>query len=96
MCSTFAGFGEFDGCKAVKDLVDLRLVRVTAARCRLDLNATPMADRSVEQLSSSGSEHSLRVSDEFVELGSDHSTNGADHSSNGSDNSSDNGSDHSP
>ena len=88
------GFGEFDGCKAVKELVDLRLVHIdsTDAPPAPQL-LTPMAERSPEQISENGSEHSFEFSDHTADLGSDHSSNGADHSSNGSDHTSDNGSD---
>ena len=89
------GFGEFDGCKAVKELVDLRLVHVDSSDVPpAPQLLTPMAERAPEQISEPGSEHSFEFSDHIADHGSDHSSNGVDHSSNGSDHTSDNGSDH--
>ena len=87
------GFGEFDGCKAVKELVDLHLVHVDSSDVPpAPQLLTPMAERSPEQISEHGSEHSFEFSDHTSDHGSDHSNNGFDHISN---NGSDNGSDHS-
>jgi hypothetical protein len=89
------GFGEFDGCKAVKELVDLRLVHVDSSDVPpAPQLLTPIAERAPEQISEPGSEHSFEFSDHIADQGSDHSSNGVDHSNNGSDHTSDNGSDH--
>jgi len=91
---TTRGFGEFDGCKAVKELVDLRLVHVDSSDAPpAPQLLTPMAERSPEQISEHGSEHSFEFSDHTADLGSDHSSNGSDHSSNGSEQSTDHMSD---
>ncbi len=89
------GFGEFDGCKAVKELVDLRLVHVDSSDVPpAPQLLTPMAERSPEQISENGSEHSFEFSEHTADLGSDHTGNGSDHTGNGSDHTG-NGSDHS-
>ncbi len=89
---TARGFGEFDGCKAVKELVDLRLVHVDSSDAPpAPQLLTPMSERSPEQTSEHGSEHNFEFSDHAADQGSDHSSNGSDHTGNGSDN----GSDHS-
>jgi hypothetical protein len=90
---TTRGFGEFDGCKAVKELVDLRLVHVDSSDVPpAPQLLTPMAERSPEEISEHGSEHNFEFSDHTADQSSDHSHNGSDHTS---DDTSDNGSDHS-
>ncbi|HUC16021.1 MAG TPA: DUF4388 domain-containing protein [Acidimicrobiales bacterium] len=81
------GFGEFDGCKAVKELVDLHLVHVDSSDVPpAPQLLTPAAERSTEPLSELSSEHNFEYSDHSA----DYSNNNSDHTSvNGSDNGSD-------
>jgi hypothetical protein len=95
---TTRGFGEFDGCKAVKELVDLRLVHVDSSDAPpAPQLLTPMAERSPEQISEYNSEHSGPVS-EYADQTLDHTFgHNPDHTSgDGSDNGSDHASDDSP
>jgi hypothetical protein len=87
------GFGEFEGCKAVKELVDLRLVHVDSSDVPpAQQLLTPAAERSSEAVSDYNAEHNFEYSDQT----SDHASgNGSDHNSRPSDHASDNGSDHS-
>lgn len=88
------GVGEFDGCKAVKELVDLRLVHVDSSDVPpAQQLLTPLAERSPEQISDQNSGHNFEYSDHTADHGSDQSKNGSEHAS---DNGPDHVSDHSP
>jgi hypothetical protein len=83
------GFGEFEGCKAVKELVDLGLVHVDSSDVPpAEQLLAPAAERSPEQNSEHNSEHSSEHSG--------HSFDYPDHTPEYPDHSSHNGSDHSP
>ena len=72
------GFGEFEGCKAVKELVDLRLVHVDSSDvppAQQLLN--PAVERSPEAVSEHTSEHSFDYTDHTSGNGSDHSADRA-------------------
>jgi hypothetical protein len=70
------GFGEFEGCKAVKELVDLRLVHVDSSDAPpAEQILTPAAERSPEQ----GSEHNFEYSDNGWGNGSEPNSQHADH-----------------
>jgi hypothetical protein len=86
------GFGEFEGCKAVKELVDLRLVHVDSSEVPpAQQLLAPASDRSPEQVaehsSDQGSEHSFEysdtsgMSDNGSENGSEHTSQHLDHTS---------------
>jgi len=85
------GFGEFEGCKAVKELVDLRLVHVDSSDvppAQQLLN--PAVERSPEAVSEHTSEHSFDYTDHTSGNGSEHNSQSSDHTSgNGSDHSAD-------
>jgi hypothetical protein len=85
------GFGEFEGCKAVKELVDLRLVHVDSSDvppAQQLLN--PAVERSPEAVSEHTFEHSLDYTDHTSGNGSEHNSQSSDHTSgNGSDHSAD-------
>jgi hypothetical protein len=85
------GFGEFEGCKAVKELVDLRLVHVDSSDvppAQQLLN--PAAERSPEAVSEHTFEHSFEYSDHASGNGSEHNSQNSDHTSgDGSDHSAD-------
>jgi len=96
------GVGEFEGCKAVKELVDLRLVHVDSSDVPpAQQLLTPAADRPPEQVSEHNSEHSFEYSDHASGHTSDNgSDNGSEYNSERSEHTSGNGSeqssDHSP
>lgn len=85
------GFGEFEGCKAVKELVDLRLVHVDSSDvppAQQLLN--PAAERSPEAVSEHTFEHSFEYSDHASGNGSEHNSQNSVHTSgDGSDHSAD-------
>jgi hypothetical protein len=85
--------GEFEGCKAVKELVDLRLVHVdSSGAAPAQQLLTPLADRPPEQVPAYSSERSP----DFADDASDHVfANGFDKSSQYSDHAAGNGSEHS-
>ena len=84
------GFGEFEGCKAVKELVDLRLVHVDSSDVPpAQQLLTPAAERLSEADSEDNAEHNFEYSDQT----SDHASgNGSEHNSRPSDHASGNGS----
>jgi hypothetical protein len=82
------GLGEFEGCRGVKELVDLRLVHVDSSDvppAQQLLN--PAGERPPEQVPEHNSEHSFEYSDH----GSEHNSHTSNHTSG---NGSENGSDH--
>jgi Domain of unknown function (DUF4388) len=95
------GFGEFEGCKAVKELVDLRLVHVDSSDVPpAQQLLTPAGERSPEQVSEYNSEHNVEHSFDYSDQTSGHAPgNGSEpnsqHTDHASGNGSDNGSDHS-
>ncbi len=85
--------GEFEGCKAVKELVDLRLVHVDSSDAPpAQQLLTPLADRPIEQVPAYSSERSP----DFAGDASEHVlANGFDNGSQYLDHASGNGSEHS-
>jgi hypothetical protein len=95
------GFGEFEGCKAVKGLVDLRLVHVDSSDVPPAQQLLARAsERSPEQVSEDDAEHNIGHSFDYSDHTAGHapgngSENGSRHSGHTSGSGSENGADHS-
>jgi Domain of unknown function (DUF4388) len=90
------GYSEFEGCKAVKELVDLRLVHVDSSDVPpAQQLLSPAGERSAEQVSEYNAEDHFEHSFEYSDHTSDNGNDNSQHSDHVAGNGSENGSDHS-